>query len=224
MESNMYSEVVAPLLASLGGASVIVATFAHFLGKIWIDRISKENSSKFNSELELLKAINTLALEEFRTKSTFAIKERESFAGISQEFYQDFFKKRVETYQNLLHLKNDYIAGMEEEFMTEELENWGGVYHSIYLKLRKLTIENQLYISNELEKLFGELRKSASEHIKEADLVDSHTFDPDKPHWENVELNSVYDKFAKETIDRMSAVLEQIGTDVSKLRSRIEID
>lgn len=220
----MYSEVVAPLLASLGGASIIVAAFAHFLGNIWTDRISKSTSAKFNSELEALKASNTLALEGFKTKSTLALKERENFAGISQDFYQDFFKQRVETYQKLLNIKNEYIAGMEEEFMTDELENWGSVYHSKYVSLRKIMIENQLYISNELEKLFGDLRTSASEYIKEADLVEMHTFDPTNPPWENEHVNAVYDKFAKETSDKMGTVLEQIGSDVSKLRSRIEID
>lgn len=224
MGENMYLEFVATLFASLGGASVIVAAFAHFLGKIWIDRISKENSSKFNTEMERLTANNTLVLEQFKTKSALGMKERESFAEISQEFYQDFFKKRVEAYQKLLQLKNDYITSMEEEFLTEELENWGGVYHSNYTLLRKLMIENQLYISNELEELFGDLREAASEYIKEADLVEAHTYDPDNPPWENEHVNAVYDKFARETTKNMNAVLEQIGLDVSKIRSRIEIN
>jgi hypothetical protein len=224
METNMYSELVAPILASLGGASVIIAAFAHFLGKIWTARISETTSARFNAELEALKSNNTIALEEFKTKSSLALKERENFAGISKNFYQEFFKKRVETYQSLLKLKNNYIAGMEEEFLTEELESWGSVYHSTYKSLRKLMIENQLYISNELDKLFVDFRKTASKYIKEADLVEAHTYDPEHPPWENKHLNAVYNKFAKETMDQMSMVLEQIASDVSKLRSRIEID
>jgi recombinational DNA repair ATPase RecF len=152
------------------------------------------------------------------------LKERESFAGISQEFYQDFFKKRVNTYQKLLNQKNQYITKMEEEFLTDELENWGIVYHSAYTSIRKLIIENQLYISNELDKLFNELRKSASEYIKEADLVEANNYSQNNPSWEDETLNAVYDKFAKNTLSMMNAVLEQITLDVSKLRSRIEID
>jgi hypothetical protein len=224
MESNMYSEIVATILASLGGATVIIAAFAHFLGKVWTDRIAKSTSARFNSELETLKASNILALESFKTKSSLSLKERENFAGISQEFYQQFFNKRVETYQSLLKIKNDYITRMEEEFLTEEFERWGGVYHFTYTSLRKLMIENQFYISNELDKLFGVLRASASEYIKEADLVEANTYDPDNPPWENEHLNSVYNKFASKTSADMSKVFEQITSDVSKLRSRVEID
>jgi hypothetical protein len=224
MESNMYLEIVASVLASLGGASFIVGVFAHYLGKIWTDRIAKSTSARFTNELEILKSNNVHALEEFKSKSLLALKERESFAGISQEFYQDFFKKRVNTYQKLLNQKNQYITKMEEEFLTDELENWGIVYHSAYTSIRKLIIENQLYISNELDKLFNELRKSASEYIKEADLVEANNYSQNNPSWEDETLNAVYDKFAKNTLSMMNAVLEQITLDVSKLRSRIEID
>ncbi|MDO6422804.1 hypothetical protein [Saccharophagus degradans] len=224
MDLNMYSEVVAPILASLGGATVIVAAFAHFLGKVWTDRISKSNSARFNSELEALKARNTLALEEFKTKSSLSLKERESFAGISQEFYQQFFAKRIETYQSLLKIKNDYIAGMEEEFLTEELERWGDIYHSTYTSLRKLMIENQFYISNDLDRLFGELRTLASKYIKDADLVEAHYSNSETPPWENEHLYAVYNSFAKKTSGEMKQVFEQISFDVSKLRSRVEID
>lgn len=220
----MYTGVVGPLLASLGGASLIIAAFAHFLGKIWTDRIAKSASAKFNSELEILKSNNALALEEFKTKSVLSLKEQESFTGISQEFYQDFFKERVETYLELLEIKNKHIENMEEEFLTEIYEGWGVVYHSTYTDLRKLMIEKQLYISNDLETAFSKLRTSASEYIKEAGLIEAQTHNHDEPRWENKELNAIYEKFAKETSDKMDVVLDKIGLDVSKLRSRIEID
>jgi len=220
----LYSEIVAPILASLGGASLIVAAFAHFLGKIWIDRITKSTSARFNSELETLKSGNKLALEEFQAISSLALKDRENFAGISEEFYQEFFKKRVETYQCLLNIKNEYISGMEEEFQTELHEDWGNIYHSKYTAIRKLIIKKQLYISNDLDKLFSELRVAASEYIKEADFVEVNSYNPIEPHAGNDQLNEVYDKFAKETSEKMNKVFKQITIDVSKLRSRIEID
>jgi hypothetical protein len=220
----MNLDIVAQILASLGGATVIIAAFAHFLGNIWTDRIAKSTSARFNNELEALKASNTLALELFKTKSSISLKERENFAGISQEFYQQFFNKRVETYQSLLKIKNDYIQGMEEEFLTYQFGRLGHIYHFTYTSLRKLMIENQFYISNELDKLFSILRSSASEFIKEADMVEAETYDPEHPPWENEDLDAVYIKFANKTSADMSKVFEQITSDVSKLRSRVEID
>lgn len=242
----MYSEIVGTILASLGGASVIVAGFAHLLGKIWADRIAKTTAAGFTTELEAIKAnnisaleniksnntialegiksSNTIALEDFKRESNILLNDREQFGGISLEFYQEFFKKRVKTYLSLLEIKNNYITEMNEEFLTEIHEGWGQIYNSTYLSIRDVYIKNQLYISNELEALFSELRIEASTYIKEADLEEAHSYDEDNKPWENQRLIAIYDKFASETSPLMKKVMDQIGEDVGKLRSRIELD
>jgi len=220
----MNLDVVSTVLTSLGGATVIIGGFAHLLGKIWTDRIAKETSAKFTSELEVLKSKNTILLEEFKSNSAISLKENEQFALISQEFYQDFFNKRVRIYQKLLNIKNEYVTDMEEEFITEQLESWGNVYHSSYIKLRSLIIKNQLYISNDLDALFTKFRSKASEYIKEADLMEAYSINSDGTHNGSEALDSAYQNFANETYKLMTAVFDQIGDDVSKLRSRVEID
>lgn len=220
----MNIEVVGTVLTSLGGATVIVTAFAHFLGKIWLDRITKQNSAKFNAELEVLKTNNTILVEDFKSKGSIALKENEQFALISQSTYQNFFEKRITTYQKLLNIKNKHINEMEEDFLTEECESWGDVYHSTYQEIRALIIKNQLYISNDLDSIFTRFRSKASEFIKEADMVEAYAYDSDNPPYENEEIKAVYLKFASETHDIMKSVLDQIGQDVSKIRSRIEID
>ena len=242
----MFNEIVETLLVSLGGASVIVAGFAHFLGKIWTDRIAKATTAKFNiemeaikssntvsleniktkniAELELIKSSNTIALEEFKRESSVLLSDKEQFGGISHEFYQEFFKDRVETYSELLKIKNNYITQIHEEFITEIHEGWGNVFYSTYVSLRKLMIEKQLYISNELETLFSELRIEASEHIREVDLEEAYSSADETPPYENERLSALYDKLATSTGKLMKNVMEQIGTDVSKLKSRIELD
>lgn len=116
----MNWEIVSAVMASLGGASVIVAAFAHFLGKVWADRIAKQTTAKYNHEFEVIKSKNKMALEDFKSKSEAELRDREQFSGISKEVYQDFFKNRVSTYLKLLELKNKYIADMHEDFVTEE--------------------------------------------------------------------------------------------------------
>ncbi len=220
----MINEVIGSVLASLGGAALIIGAFAHFLGKIWTDRIAKSTKARFDSELEASRAQNQLALEAFKSESSKILKQQEYFAGISANFYQGFFSERVKTYLKLLEIKNQYITSMEEEFTTELHEDWGQIYHSTYTRIRKLIIEKQIYISNDLDSLFGSFRSDASKYIKEADLVEAHTYNQDEPPWENENLRAVYNKFAVETGHHMQAILEQISHDVSKLRARIEID
>lgn len=134
----MNWEIVGTIMASLGGASVIVAAFAHFLGKIWADRIAKQTTAKYNKEIEAIKAKNTMAIEDFKRKSEVELKEREQFSGISKEVYQDFFKNRVLTYLKLLELKNKYISDMHEDIATEETEGWGDAYYSCLCIVKKV--------------------------------------------------------------------------------------
>ncbi|MAD54077.1 MAG: hypothetical protein CMF18_08400 [Idiomarinaceae bacterium] len=221
----MNWEFVGTLMGSLGGASVVVAVFAQFLGKIWSVQIAQSTKHQFKSEFERLQTENRLALQKFESESKLLMKEKEQFFGISSEFYRDFLSERVETYQKLLAIKNRYIEELEEEITTEVNEEWGRVYHSTYTALRQLIIGRQLYISNELDLLFGKLRSEASHYVKEADLVEAYaSVDGRSRPWENEELRKVYNEFAKSTNEGMNKVMEKISQDVSKLRSRIEVD
>ena len=221
----MNWEIVGTIMASLGGASVIVAAFAHFLGKVWADRIAQQTSAKYKQAFEILESKNTMALEDFKSKSEAELRDREQFSGISKEVYQGFFKNRVSTYLKLLELKNKYITNMHEDFVTEETERWGDAYYYSYVSLRKLMIENQLYISNELEKAFSELRMEAAKYTKEADMVEGYALGAGADSREAEEERTlIHDKLATKTSDLMNKVMRQVETDVSKLRSRIEID
>lgn len=221
----MNLEVVGTVLASFGGASVIVGAFAHFLGKVWADRIAKQTAAKFNQDLENLKSKNTYILEEFKKRSESELKDREYFSGISQEVYQDFFKNRAKVYLELLKIKNKYISDMHEDFVTDETESWGHAYHATYVNLRKLIIENQLYISNDLESSFHKFRMDSAKYTKEADMLEGYAIGSGAKGWEADEKKApVYEKFATETHELLNKVFLQLDKDVSKLRSRIEMD
>ena len=84
-------------------------------------------------------------------------------------------------------------------------------------------IEKQLYISNELEQCFGELRTKAAEYVKESEFVEGYANFEINPHDLAMKLDPVQRKFASNTGELMDNVMKQIEVDVSKLRSRIEI-
>lgn len=86
-------------------------------------------------------------------------------------------------------------------------------------------IENQLYLSNELEKAFSELRMEAAKYTKEADMVEGYALGAGADSREaGEERTPIHDKLATKTSGLMNKVMSQIEIDVSKLRSRIEID
>ena len=210
----MYAEIVSQVLLSLGGASLITFAFAHFLGKVWADRIAKQTAAKFNLEIE-----------DFRTRAAAELKENENFSSISRDTYQDFFKKRIDTYLLLLKIKNEYIEAMNEQYMHEAEENYANAYYSVYSGIRKLLIENQIYISNDLEKSFHNLRISASKYIREADMLEMiASMKSSEPHEIDEVTSPTYIKFMNETYSQMSSLMSQIENDVSQIRSRIEID
>lgn len=218
-------EVVSAVLGSLGGAALIVAAFANFLGKVWTERITAQVHAKHEQELEGVKAKHTLALEQFSRRAEAELKDAEIFSGISQEVYQGLFKKRIATYTKLMELKNKYVEDMHEDFLTEETERWGDVYVSSYKALRKVIVENQLYISTDLDKFFQDLRMKAAQYIREADIIEAYGMGSnEQPDTIMERQETVHQKLATETHDLMSKVLDQIGADVVKLRSRIDLD
>lgn len=221
----MYSEMVTSIITSIGGAAVIIGGLAHFLGKVWADRLAKQALTKYNIEFEAAKAANTRSLEEFKQQADSVLKDREMFGQISQETYQSFFSTRIATYQKLLAWKSEYISNMHEDFLIEEKENWGDVYYHSYVALRNLIIENQLYVSNELSDAFSELRMAAARYIAEADKEEGYALgaglsEPDA--YESREKH--HEELANETHKLLSAVIDQIDGDVKKIRSRAEMD
>ncbi len=106
--------------------------------------------------------------------------------------------------------------------MTERQDD---AYYISYINLRKIIIEDQLYISNELEKLFQNLRLEAARYTKEADLAEQHALVAGAhPMEADEQRSSAHNKLATNTQALMKAVIEQIDMDVSKLRARIELD
>ncbi|MGY3886979.1 hypothetical protein [Aeromonas aquatica] len=221
----MYLETAASILASLGGASVIIAGFAHFLGKIWTDRIAEQTTAKYSQELEILKSKHNFSIENFKKRAESEMKDREQFSGISIEVYQNFFKSRIQTYSELLKIKNEYFTGMNEDFLIELTEEWGHVYITTYNKLKTIIMNDQLYISNDLELKFIKLRSDVAEYIKEADLAKGNSMGAGMSEAEaNEEISPILDRLAKNTHHLMNEAMQQIESDVRKLRSRIEID
>ncbi|WP_141742651.1 hypothetical protein [Aeromonas hydrophila] len=219
-------EVLTTLIASLSGASVILTAFAHFFGKIWADKIAQQTMARFNQELEIVRSRNTLALEDLKIRANLEIKDREQFSGISLEFYQSFFKSRVETYLILLRIKNDYFKNMHEDFFTELTEEWMSVYCNTFDELKNTVLENQLYVSNDLDIKFNSFRVEAASYLKEATIAEGEAIGhgADERYAAEEIRRPILERFYNDTHELMNDVLQQIEDDVRKLRARIEID
>lgn len=221
----MISEEVSSLLLSLGGSAAILIAFAKVFEKILIDQVSKRTSASLNQDLEILKSKHTNALEDFKSKSNIAIKEREVFGSISIDTYQDFFKKRIATYQLLLNWEDTFSKEILENFIIDETDSYGDKYFSLYVSLREILIKNQMYISNDLDNKFQKFREAAAKYTKNAEyhecMSESHGVDPQQYLQE---ISEIYYDLAKDTGLLMGSIRQQITMDISKIRSRVEMD
>lgn len=181
--------------------------------------------AKSESQLESTKAANTMILTKFQREADANIKDREQFAGISLDVYKDFFKRRISTYTRLLEISNSYMSNMNENISVEIAEAWGDVYFDHYKKFRKVIDEEQLYISTDLEKHFHNLKVQSFQYFQKAEMSAFYAEQSgESPHIANENRSSHYLQFATDTSDLMQKIIEQIRSDVSKLRARIDLD
>mgnify|MGYP001131642173 CR=1 FL=1 len=221
----MFWEILLATLGSIGGATVVVGALSLFLSKVWAERIKSAAIAKFDQEFEVLRAANIQALENFRVKSAAVLKERETFSSFSATFYQGFFEKRVAVYEELLSLINVYTTKMNEEFLTDELEIWHEHYVSSYKSIRTCVIKHQLYISNQAETAFRNLRTAIAPYLSAADREESMRMSLDEDIETLQEARRGHeDEALRKTSGLMGEFISQIQKDVSLMRSRIEVD
>jgi hypothetical protein len=164
-------------------------------------------------------------LESFKAKAAAALKERDSFAGFSSEFYRDFLAKRVEVYRELLRLANDYRKEMDENFIRHEFEDWHEKHVQTYKALQACVANNELYVSNEAEAAFQSLRVAIAPFLNEADRAEAFAIGANNDVESVIDARRRHEQEAlSETSTLMKVFFEQVRKDVAKVRSRIEMD
>ncbi len=227
-------ELVLQILGSLGGGALIIMGFSRFLSKIWLDRITKQNSllvdkdlaafkNQHIQDLEGLKSLYNSELEDIKQKNIEIQIDKQNFHQISNSFYQTFFEKRVEVYLKLLLMKNKYIMEMNESLLTDFHEGQPSVAFSTYKEMRLLINAEQFYISTELDKLFLILRNEAASFLKDEEMVDANSFDGQDHEQKIEQYEEVYYRFLIKNSEKINAVFDQIDKDIALLRKRAEL-
>ena len=227
-------ELVLQILGSLGGGALIIMGFSSFLSKIWLDRITKQNSllvdkdlaafkNQHIQDLEGLKSLYNSELEDIKQKNIEIQIDKQNFHQISNSFYQIFFEKRVEVYLKLLRMKNKYIMEMNESLLTDFHEGQQSVAFSMYKEMRLLINAEQFYISTELDKLFLMLRNKSSSFLKDEEMVDATSFDGQDHEQKIEQYEEVYYRFLIQNAEEINAVFDQIDKDIALLRKRAEL-
>jgi hypothetical protein len=97
--------IAATILASLGGAGVVVIGFSSWLGKIWAERLMNADRAKYSRELEELKA--RLILDNQKSLESIRARNSEQLEGLKAQL----------TYSNQLLLESEqakYNRELEE--------------------------------------------------------------------------------------------------------------
>jgi hypothetical protein len=222
-------------LGSLGGGGLIILGFSSFLAKVWLDRITKQNSflvdknleafkNQHIKDLEVLKSQYNSQLEVLKQKNIEIQIDKNNFHQISNAFYQSFFEERVKVYLELLKIKYRYFSEMEESIMTDFHDAHSTVAFSTYKEIRELINQKQFYISNDLDNLFAKLRSQASSHLKSEEMVKAQNFSNENEDYENryAEYEKVYYDFFKENYKLLEVMFIQIEKDIADLRKRVD--
>jgi len=142
------------LIISWGGNAVLVGLVA-YIGKIYLDRIGREEQAVIDERLK--------HLEQDHEK---ILNKDEHFHQVTLDTYQEIFKKKIEVYDELTRLKSLYInhnsivisLRNNKDFRNEQYydSSKGIECYSLLLEMYAYTIKNQLYISTKLLEKFTE--------------------------------------------------------------------
>jgi hypothetical protein len=213
-------EMGTQIITSLGGGAVIAGAIFHFSGKMWADKITRDSIAAHSLELEQLRISNKRELDVLNA----IIQEHSSDKGvyyqISSETYQSLFKKRIIAYDRILNIIDKYTTESFENCITDETEKWRSAYYNAYIGIRKVMIENSIVISNDLSKKFDLLRASSAKFIKDAAYIE--VFIQPDPSDEEEAVEKIYMQFAHETSSLMNGFIDQVNSDVSKMRDWLD--
>lgn len=81
MEISDIFKVGSSILASLGGATLILFAFSSWLGKVWANRILESEKNKLSAELESIKISNQNFVNAIGVSNTLYIESQKAFAN-----------------------------------------------------------------------------------------------------------------------------------------------
>ncbi|MCH1783314.1 hypothetical protein [Psychrobacter glaciei] len=149
------------LIISWGGNAILVGLIA-YIGKIYLERISREEQAAIDERIK--------RLEQDHEK---LVNRDEYFHQVTAETYQEILKKKIRVYDELTRLKSLYINHTSiitslrnnKDFQNEKYydSSKGLECYSLLLEMYAYTIKNQLYISTQLLEKFNEWMKKKND-------------------------------------------------------------
>jgi hypothetical protein len=179
-----YLKIATAILGSLGGGAVIVFGFSNWLGKIWADRLMRNETARHNQELESLR--NRL----LRETETFKLELKKA------EF---FFRKEFEATSELVALMRE----VEPVPFFEEME-WSDACDHIALNFKSIERNLHSYLAKYGAVLPNDVRKLLEECLVLAGIHKPHELDVSR------QANEAADKLYKRMKNAESIMLVQV--------------
>ncbi len=147
-------EVAGAILASIGGAGVIILALSGWLGKIWASRILGKEKKQHTLEIESYKKDISMILEDFKGLV-------DSKKGILNSLLSNNESIQKKKFDNLL----------ETWEITLEIENFSNIAIGIYNFVTPTELKNNERFRNNLSNILTQ--EKITEHLQKSDKVRS---------------------------------------------------
>jgi hypothetical protein len=212
-------EVFTQIAVLFGGVSVVLVALSSFLANIWTKRIINGELAEHKRELQ--KQVDDAKKELQRE-----VIRHEAFTSISKEKYQELFEDRIKLYKNLLLVKKGIDdSTLDNAEMLEFNDDDPSPFVEIIQKINSAARDNPMLMSNELAKLSNKLYNESASIFSRAKIEVFHV--EQNGGYEQPELlidteNSVLSELGSACGETYKSWLEQLETDVSKIRASLD--
>ncbi len=216
-----------------GGAGIGVVVFAlsKQLGSVWKERIGRLEDARITIEtLQEQATIDTIAREhtadlEARIKLIEQDHERRSveeehFHQISQETYQKLFENKIDVYNELSTLLNNYYTNGINERDSMSIKHLSPYEHfDKFELLSKFILKNALYVSPELNELNYRWHLKCIKKINEvrASTILFNPMEKVNSYGVKQEENKIYSEFYNDTKEEIYVINKQLKEDIRKI-------
>ncbi len=215
------------ILATLGGASLLITGLSAFLGKVWSKRIIMTEKASIEKDIQKMRAHHDRELKFLEANIQLELLRKDQFHQISKSTFESIFNRKIELYSDLLKVSIEFRRFARESIYSEIDDPTDDLW-DYQRKIRDLIESNRLYVTEALFEKYSVWYEKAVPYLKQAD-VDGYEAHGQAYTDEENELNVFYAqqpsyaKLVSETDAEFASILDQVDRDIDSLRRNIEM-
>lgn len=215
------------ILATVGGASLLITGLSAFLGKVWSKRIILKEKASIEKDIQEMRAHHDKELKLLEANIQLETLRKDQFHQVSKSTFESIFNRKIELYSDLLKISIEFKRFARESIYSEIDDPTDDLW-DYQRKIRDLIEGNRLYVTEALFQKYSAWYEKAVPYLKQADVDgyeahgQAHT---EEENYFNVSAaqHASYAKLVSETDAEFASILDQVDQDIDGLRRNIEM-